>query len=246
MPLREIKLEQKDITQLFVKQTPFTRAFSLLKKLLTATFTLAAVFLVLFVTINYSAYIERFNYESGNIETVSIPEPPAPIAATPEPLPDYSPEIIIPKLGVQAPINMFVESADMLVSLKTGVAHFNLTATPNERGNTVIIGHSSDYAWSDGRFKNIFATLDKLVIGDEIIVPYKIDKYIYRVTETKIVSPKDLSVLLATRNPTLTLISCYPVGSTRSRIIIRAELISGTVNSEQSSEPNIGTLPQSR
>jgi sortase A len=111
----------------------------------------------------------------------------------------------------------------------------------------VIVGHSSDFPWSDGKYKNVFALLDKLAVGDKIVVTYGSEKYIYQVTGSKVVKPTDLSVLKKTASPTLTLLTCYPVGSTRSRLIVTAKLLSDNAGSVQTTDPLTGeSLPRPR
>jgi sortase A len=51
--------------------------------------------------------------------------------------------------------------------------------------------------------------------------------YRYAVATTRIVEPSDVSVLAATADPTLTLVTCYPfdyVGTAPQRFIVRATL----------------------
>jgi sortase A len=55
-------------------------------------------------------------------------------------------------------------------------------------------------------------------------------EYRYRVVSTRVVSPRDIAVLEASGNETLTLVTCYPfyfVGSAPKRFIVRAERIAG-------------------
>ena len=51
---------------------------------------------------------------------------------------------------------------------------------------------------------------------------------LYRVTETVVVAPTDISVLAPTSRPSVTLVTCYPfyfVGSAPQRFIVRAEAV---------------------
>jgi sortase A len=57
-------------------------------------------------------------------------------------------------------------------------------------------------------------------------VDFKGKRYIYRVTTTKVVTPNDVSVLGQTKTPTLTLITCTPVGTSKNRFIVQARQVS--------------------
>ncbi|MEX2361561.1 MAG: sortase, partial [Patescibacteria group bacterium] len=89
--------------------------------------------------------------------------------------------------------------------------------------------------------------LDKLTVGDQIIITYKTEKYIYVVTGQKIVAATDLSVLNITAKPTVTLLTCYPVGTSRNRLIITAKLVSDNAGSVQIGQPgSTDSLPRPR
>lgn len=243
--MKELKLEEGDIKRIFRLETPAVRFFRFLKRFLLGTASIAVLFGVFFVALNYSAFWQRFQFNAKAEPTVVVPkEQPKPIV--PE-QPDYAPAIEIAKIGVAAPLILSVEPDAILDQLKNGVTHYQATAFPGEIGNSVIVGHSSDFPWSDGRYKTVFALLDKLVAGDQIIVAYKKQRLIYTVSSTKVVPPTDLSVLRRTDTPQLTLLTCYPVGTTRSRLIVTARLTGGTPTGTQLDEPAINsTLPRPR
>jgi len=135
--------------------------------------------------------------------------------------------IIIPKIGVQAPIIWLSSNEESVIldALKSGVVHYAGTAKPGEIGNVFITGHSSYYWWSGGAYNHIFALLDKLVIGDQIIINFENVRYMYIVNDIDIVSPRDLSVLEPTPIPTLTLMTCTPLGTSFKRLIVKAKQI---------------------
>ncbi len=114
---------------------------------------------------------------------------------------------------------------DMQEALKNGVVHYPGTSLPGKTGNTVITGHSSYFPWDPGRFKDVFAVLDQLVLGDRIVVYYDQDKFTYEVKDIDIVLPSDIEVLKQTVDEKLTLITCTPVGTNLKRLIISAEPI---------------------
>lgn len=162
-------------------------------------------------------------------------------------IPDYAPLVEIPKISVSAPLLLNVTPDLIVDQLRGGVTHYEATALPGEIGNSVIVGHSSDLPWSDGQYKTVFALLDKLVLGDKVVVYYKKQRLVYSVTSSKVVAPTDLSVLRRSTTPQITLLTCYPVGTTRNRLIVTAELIEGVPTGTQVSEPAIGSaLPRPR
>lgn len=139
------------------------------------------------------------------------------------------PLITIPKINVSAPI-VFDEpsykESKVQLALQRGVLHYGSTANPGQNGNAVLFGHSSGQLWAPGNYKFVFTLLDKLEQGDKFIVDYQGTRYIYKVTEKKVVDPTDLRVLDQTSTPTISLVTCTPVGTSNYRLVVRAEQIS--------------------
>ena len=118
----------------------------------------------------------------------------------------------VPRLNLTTPV---IEGDDDS-TLKRAVGHLPDTPMPWERGNSAFAGHR------DG----LFRPLKDIKVGDEIRFRTSRDEYRYRVTETSIVTPDDVSVLEPRSQPSLTLITCYPfsyVGNAPKRFIIHAE-----------------------
>lgn len=136
----------------------------------------------------------------------------------------------IPALSIEAPIQ-FIDKTDektFQAALKNGVVHYPGTALAGEFGNMYIFGHSSDYIWSKGHYKTVFAVLPSIKNGDEIFVTdSKGNQYTYRVIDTKIVKPNDVSVLdqQGNKKKLLTVQTSYPVGTALRRFVAIAELI---------------------
>lgn len=141
--------------------------------------------------------------------------------------------LAIPELGIDAPVvepSARNESA-FQQALANGVAHFPGTAMPGQIGNAYFIGHSSDYLWSPGSYKDVFAKLMSVRIGAEIEVTNASGTpFLYVVTGTKVVSPKDVSVLSQGdgAEKLLTLQTSYPLGTAFKRFIVTAELVART------------------
>lgn len=142
--------------------------------------------------------------------------------------------IVIPKISANSRVIDNVDpfnSKEYQVALTRGVAHARGTAYPGEPGNDFIFAHSSENWYIANRYNSVFYLLDKLVTGDEIDIYYKTHKYIYKVFSKKIVSPTEISYLnpsgtgRSRPTPTLTLMTCWPPGTTLNRLIIQANII---------------------
>lgn len=144
--------------------------------------------------------------------------------ATPITLPRN--RLIIPKIRVDAPIVWNADPGYILSDLQKGVAHYRGTALPNSQaGNVFITGHSSGFLWDRSPYTTVFATLDKLVAGDLIAITTENEEYIYRVNGSVVVRSSETSVLGQTNAPTLSLMTCVPVGTNLRRLIVRADLL---------------------
>lgn len=135
----------------------------------------------------------------------------------------------ITALDIKAPVQ-YVDQADENVyqqALQKGVVHFPGTAMPGDFGNAYFFGHSSDYLWSPGDYKTVFAVLPRIQIGTEIKISGPDGAvYTYVAKQTFVVAPNDTSVL-DQRNyqqKILTLQTSYPVGTALKRYIVVAEL----------------------
>ncbi len=134
--------------------------------------------------------------------------------------------LVIPKLNMSVPIIPDVDGNDKeeyFKALESGVAHYKGTSKPGDGSNIFIFGHSSFYWWKPGDYKEIFKTLDGLEKDDEIIIWREGKEYKYKVTETKLVSPTEVSVLKPTKTEQVTLMTCWPPGTTEKRLIVIAK-----------------------
>jgi len=136
--------------------------------------------------------------------------------------------ISIPAIEAYAPIAWGVENISEAVdkNLQNGVIQIKDSVLPGKKGNVFITGHSSNYVWSPGKYKSVFALLNKLVPGDTIQLKYKNKDYIYEVAAKKIVGPNETNVITdAQFEKQLTLMSCWPVGTALKRLIVTAKQI---------------------
>lgn len=137
-------------------------------------------------------------------------------------------KIIINSVNVSAPViydQTIVNENAFLQALQRGVVHYPNTAFPGQTGNMVLFGHSSSQWWAPGDYKYIFTLLDKVKQNDLIFVEYQGVRYIYRVYNSQVVPPTDLSVLNQGSRNILTLMTCSPIGTNTNRLIVRAQQI---------------------
>jgi LPXTG-site transpeptidase (sortase) family protein len=142
-------------------------------------------------------------------------------------------EISISKLNVAAPMvwSKSTNDQEMLDDLSNGVAHYFATASPGQNGNMIISGHSSNYVWAKGDYNHIFKDLNNLVVGDVIKIRTteqngRTITYSYKVSDKFVTTADDQKVFANTPNPTLTLSTCWPIGTSLKRLIIKAQLAS--------------------
>jgi sortase A len=149
------------------------------------------------------------------------------------------PKIIIPKINVDVPVHYDIgnDYDSQMSAMDNGVAHFAVpgaSSHPGEIGNTVLAGHSSSDLFGSGDYKFIFSQLEKLNKGDTIYANYNSKRYTYIVTEKQVVGPDDVnSLVYATSKPILTLLTCVPVGTANSRLLVIAEQISPDPNASK-------------
>lgn len=135
----------------------------------------------------------------------------------PEKTAEIKDRIIIPKIGVNAPI---IVSKSEKYGLNHGAWLVPDTSTPEKGSNTVITGHRFKYLPPNNL---TFYLLDKLSVGDEINITWRDKKYGYKVASTKVVPATEVSILEPTAEPTLTVFTCDPIYSTKNRLVVVAE-----------------------
>ena len=137
--------------------------------------------------------------------------------------------IVIPKISANASVIPDVNWQDANVyqrALTRGVAHATGTSYPGEPGNVFIFSHSGVDFYDALRYNAQFYLINKLVPGDEISLFYQQEKFVYRVAAKKIVSPESVEYLkFDSLEKTLTLMTCWPAGTTFSRLIVIAEQV---------------------
>jgi sortase A len=132
--------------------------------------------------------------------------------------------IEIPRLELSAVV---FEGTDTEV-LQGGVGHLTGSSLPGEKGNVVFAGHRDTF----------FRALKNIRKDDVITVTTGTETRRYSVGSTEIINPNETGVLDATRDSTLTLVTCYPfyyVGHAPKRFIVRCH--------EVTEQPVIAQVP---
>ncbi len=150
-----------------------------------------------------------------------VPEQPsakAPVSATPSapvPPPVAARSVIgrveIPRLHLSEMIREGVDNG----TLRLAVGHIPSTAFPGQPGNVALAAHRDTF----------FLPLEHIRDGDRIQIETREGNYEYVVESTQVVKPRDVWVLKATGQRTLTLVTCFPfryIGAAPKRFIVRA------------------------
>lgn len=147
--------------------------------------------------------------------------------------------IAIPDLGIRVPVLLpsrrFWDKREwglledqMQTGLLYGAVAYPHSSRPGS-GPLVIAGHSSPPSEraSESQYGRIFAHLPEIAIGQHIVLTDGDTQYRYAVVETFIVPSSDTGILdlSSAGADSLTIITCYPVGTTRERFIVKAILV---------------------
>ncbi len=106
-------------------------------------------------------------------------------------------------------------------AMERGFWYYPLSAPPGKQGNTVIIGHR--FLHIPPR-KDTFFNLDKIKVGDKIIIEQKQGKYTYTVINTREVDKNNASILSNTNDYRITLVTCTPLWTSEKRLVITGKM----------------------
>ena len=143
--------------------------------------------------------------------------------------------LVIPSLDVNSPIinsldNKSIEEiadGNFDEELFQWVVKYPTTPPPWQKWNTLIFGHTSYYAWENNRYGTIFGWLPRMSNGEIIEIIRWGKLYQYKIIDKVVVRPKDVNreYLKYNNGDYLTLMWCYPLGTTKQRVLIIAERI---------------------
>lgn len=163
------------------------------------------------------------------------PPPNLPVTLSPLPTPAvYSPtRILIPSIGLDAPVVTTtwelvtaggVTSAIWIVPSERAAGWHAGSVPLGQVGNTVLNGHN----WPED---GVFVDLHRAQIGDAIIIYAGAVPFRYRISEMLIlpeggealeVRAENARFIQPTADERVTLVTCYPYGSLRNRLIVIA------------------------
>lgn len=131
---------------------------------------------------------------------------------------DINDEIIgaveIPAIEIKMPVYLGASNEH----LAKGLAHMGYTSLPigGENTNCVLAGHRG---WNGADYLRY---IDRLKIGDEVLLTNLWETLHYQVTDIQIISPEDIDAIkIQSERDLLTLLSCHPYASGgRQRIVV--------------------------
>lgn len=138
--------------------------------------------------------------------------------------------ISIFKMGICARVVPNVDPFNSRVyqlALTQGVAHAAGTGLPGEGKNIFLFAHSSGNPLDAARYNSIFYLLYKLTPGDTLTLTRAGQVYSYQVESLAKVNADQVSYLdPLSDGETLTLMTCWPPGTTLKRLIVVAKPVS--------------------
>ena len=114
---------------------------------------------------------------------------------------------------------------DTLKILRYGIGHYAGSYFPGENGTIILAGHNN---------KGFFHELDKVKIGDKVVIETDYGTFSYEVESYKVVKETDLSAFpIGHETERLIMYTCYPinrsvVGRKKERYVVYAKRIGDT------------------
>ena len=124
--------------------------------------------------------------------------------------------LLIPRLGLDEIVLEGVDGDE----LNAGPGHLPGSAFPGERGNAIISAHRDRH----------FARLGEIHMGDTVVTESGAHRARWIVIARRVIDA-DAPALFRTKDPTLTLTTCWPIrytGSAPERLLVTAKLIGAT------------------
>lgn len=177
-----------------------------------------ALSLTLLLAIFWPVILEELRFNTKNV---------TPVTSTVAPI-DTEFGIVIPKIGANAKVIPNVDPYDSRIyqrALTKSVAHAKGSGLPGQTGNIFLFSHSSVNFYEASRYNSVFYLLTKLEEGDKIELYYQGTKFDYMVIGKKNVVPTAIEYLAPREagRETLTLMTCWPPGTTYKRLLVIAE-----------------------
>lgn len=129
-------------------------------------------------------------------------------------------QLIIPKIGVNIGFNEGSQAV-----LHDGAWHrFPERGDPQKGGNFILAAHRFVMGYTPKRTKEMsfLYNIDKLDVGDAILIDWQGQRYNYKISKIETVKPTQTEIEAASDDAKLTLYTCTLNGSNDGRIVIEA------------------------
>ena len=144
--------------------------------------------------------------------------------------------IVIPSINLDVPLveSRIQNSKDFSetafdADLENGVVKYPTTPNPWEWGNSFFFGHTSQEYWKKNPYGTVFRNIPQLKPWETIQIVRDGVLYEYKVVDTVIVKPKDVSDsymnFWSADKEYITLMWCYPIWRADKRMMVFAERI---------------------
>lgn len=151
-----------------------------------------------------------YQFQQDNLSFSSFPEVVTEIKE--EDLPE---RILIPQVRIDLPVLLAKVTDNRWEVSEEGASYLLGSGIPGKEGNVVIYGHNKN---------SLFGPIRWVERETEIkIVNKRGEEFIYKIVETKTVSPDSIDILSATQDPVLTLYTCTGFLDSQ-RHVVRAKL----------------------
>lgn len=142
-------------------------------------------------------------------------------------LPEFPTKIEIPAIKLSATISN-PTTTDISVldeALLSGAVRYPTSAKLGETGNIVVFGHSSYLPVVNNQAYKTFDGIQKLAVGDLVMVSSSDTSYTYRVQSVAKESANDAVIPLAVTGRVLTLATCNSFGAKTDRFVVTADFV---------------------
>ena len=160
------------------------------------------------------------------VVTAASAEPSAAVPALAQVV-ELPTDIVIPAIGLAAAVvnptttNVEVLDHDLLL----GAVRYPTSALLGEEGNVVLFGHSSYLPIVGNQAYKTFNGIQKLKVGDTVIVSSSGTAYTYRVRSVTKESADNASIPLSVTGRVLTLSTCDSFGAKSDRFVVVADFV---------------------
>lgn len=190
---------------------------------------LAAFLLIFFVNVSVLASLDVLPEPAEeNTAAVITAETPTKKDTTVSSVIGVNPvRIEIPTIGLTAPIENPTSTSIAALdnALLTGAVRYPGSAKLGEQGNVVLMGHSSYLPVVHNQSFKAFNNIQKLSVGDEIVLYGNGRKYVYAVEEVGSADATVDAIPLDVQGSKLTLATCDSFGEKTDRFIVVATLV---------------------